>query len=134
MDSTYNVSPTDKTTLASRETFSLIGSDKVEGTKVYRSNGEHIGHIERLMLDKTNGKVAYAVLSFGGFLGMGADHYPLPWSALTYNEDLGGYEVNLSDALLKGAPKYNADEEWNWADRAEARRVHDYYGATPYWF
>ncbi len=134
MENTFGTTRPDKTTLESRETFSLIGSDKVEGTRVYRSNGDHIGHIERVMLDKHSGKVAYAVLGFGGFLGMGQDHYPLPWSALTYNEDLGGYEVNLSDELLKGAPKYSEDDEWNWSDEASGRRVHDYYGATPYWF
>ena len=68
-----------------RETASLIGSDKVEGTNVYRSNGDKIGAIERIMIDKQSGKVAYAVMSFGGFLGIGHDHYPVPWSLLTYN-------------------------------------------------
>jgi sporulation protein YlmC with PRC-barrel domain len=63
-----------------RETASLIGSDKVEGTNVYRSNGDKIGAIERIMIDKQSGKVGYAVMSFGGFLGIGHDHYPVPWS------------------------------------------------------
>lgn len=62
--------------LGTRETSKLIASDKVEGTPVYRSSGEQIGRIERLMIDKLSGKVAYAVMSFGGFLGMGEDHYP----------------------------------------------------------
>ena len=69
-------------TLEQRETTTLIGSDKVEGTNVYRSNGDKIGSIERIMLDKQSGKVAYAVMSFGGFLGIGHDHYPVPWSLL----------------------------------------------------
>ena len=69
---------------STRETYSLIGSDKVEGTAVYRSNGEKVGRIERVMIDKINGKVAYAVMSFGGFMGIGEDYYPLPWSLLTY--------------------------------------------------
>lgn len=60
-----------------RETFSLIGSDKVEGTNVYGANGEKVGYIERVMIDKVSGKVSYAVLSFGGLLGIGDDHYPL---------------------------------------------------------
>jgi hypothetical protein len=84
-----------------RETHDLIGSDKVEGTNVYRSNGEKIGQIERVMLEKTSGKVAFAVMSFGGFLGLGHDHYPVPWQRLTYNERLGGYEVDISDEELK---------------------------------
>ena len=62
-----------------RETGSLIGSDKVEGTAVYGANDTKIGSIERVMIDKTTGRVSYAVLSFGGFLGIGDDHYPLPW-------------------------------------------------------
>ena len=57
-----------------RETGSLIASDKVEGTNVYRSNGESVGEIERVMIDKRDGKVAYAVMSFGGFLGIGEDY------------------------------------------------------------
>jgi hypothetical protein len=109
----------------------LIASDRVEGTNVYRSNGDKIGHIERLMIDKQNGKTAYAVLNFGGFLGMGEDSYPLPWSVLTYNTDLGGYEVNLSDEQLRGAPKYDDSREWE--DRAFSERVNDYYGVPPYW-
>jgi hypothetical protein len=67
-----------------RETGSLIGSDKVEGTAVYGANDTKIGSIERVMIDKMSGKVSYAVLSFGGFLGIGDDHYPLPWQSLKY--------------------------------------------------
>src|SRR5437660_5353192 len=69
-----------------RESYDLIGSDKVEGTNVYRSDGEKVGSIERVMLEKRSGKVAYAVMSFGGFLGLGHDHYPIPWARLSYNE------------------------------------------------
>ena len=75
----------------SRETGSLIGSDKVEGTAVYGANDTKIGSIERVMIDKMTGKVSYAVLSFGGFLGIGDDHYPLPWQSLKYDTNLGGY-------------------------------------------
>jgi PRC-barrel domain len=69
-------------------TSNLIGSDKVEGTPVYRLNGDNIGQIERVMIDKISGKVANAVMSFGGFLGIGEDYYPLPWSVLTYKKGL----------------------------------------------
>lgn len=110
-----------------RETSSLIASDKVESTPVYRSNGEQVGKIQRVMIDKLSGKVAYAVMSFGGFLGMGEDYYPLPWSVLTYNERLGGYEVNLTDQQLKGAPKYGKSESWNWDDRSRTRQLDTYY-------
>jgi hypothetical protein len=119
--------------LSRRETFDLIGSDKVEGTEVYRSNGDRIGTIERVMIDKLSGKVAYAVMSFGGFLGIGHDHYPVPWSLLTYNTQLGGYEVNISDQQLKGAPSYANDNDWDWEDRKRAQQVYDYYRVPPYW-
>ena len=115
-----------------RETHDLIGSDKVEGTNVYRSNGEKVGEIERIMLEKRSGRVAYAVMSFGGFLGVGHDHYPVPWARLTYNERLGGYEVNISDEELKGAPKYDPSAEWNWGPE-QGRKVHDHYRVDPYW-
>ena len=115
-----------------RETYDLIGSDKVEGTSVYRSSGEKIGQIERVMLGKRSGQVAFAVMSFGGFLGLGHDHYPIPWARLTYSERLGGYEVNLTDQQLKGAPKYDPASEWKW-DRNQDRKVYDYYGVPGYW-
>jgi hypothetical protein len=114
-----------------RETHELIGSDKVEGTAVYRSNGEKIGSIARVMIGKKSGKVGYAVMSFGGFLGIGEDYYPLPWSLLTYNPRLGGYEVNITDAQLKGAPKYTTHENWDWANRSRA--IDDYYKVQPGW-
>ncbi len=110
-----------------RETYSLIASDKVEGTPVYRSDGEQVGTIQRVMIDKLSGKVAYAVMSFGGFLGIGEDYYPLPWSVLTYNERLGGYEVNLTDQQLKGAPHYSQHQSWDWNDRSRTRQVDTYY-------
>jgi hypothetical protein len=119
--------------LSKRETFGLIGSDKVEGTAVYRSNGERIGTIEWAMIDKRSGKVAYAVMSFGGFLGIGDDYYPVPWSLLTYSEKLGGYETNISDAQLKGAPKFSGDAPWEYESRAGEQSLYTYYGATPYW-
>jgi len=72
-----------------RETTGLIGSDKVEGTYVYDARGEHIGSIERVMIEKVSGQVAYAVLQFGGFLGIGSDYYPIPWESLKYDTSLG---------------------------------------------
>ena len=77
---------------------------------MYRLNGDNIGQIERVMIDKISGKVAYAVMSFGGFLGIGEDYYPLPWSVLTYSPTLGGYEVEITDQQLKNAPKYSRHE------------------------
>jgi hypothetical protein len=123
---------TKTTATASDETTSLIGSDKVEGTAVYGADGQKIGKIERVMLDKVSGKVAYAVLSFGGFMGMGEEYYPVPWSTLKYDTSLGGYRVNLTKDKLEKAPKYSSSTGWKW-DRENDRRVYDYYRASPYW-
>lgn len=111
-----------------RETVGLIGSDKVEGTAVYGSDGKKIGSIERVMIEKIGGKVSYAVLGFGGFLGIGDDHYPLPWQSLTYNPELGGYQVAITNDQLEAAPHYAREDDWNWEDRTRARSVNDYYG------
>jgi hypothetical protein len=113
-----------------RETGSLIGSDKVEGTAVYGANDTKIGSIERVMIDKMSGKVSYAVLSFGGFLGIGDDHYPLPWQSLKYDTNLGGYRTGITETQLKGAPKYSNDNAWNWSDPVRTRTVNDYYGVA----
>jgi len=114
-----------------RETGTLIGSDKVEGTNVYRSNGDKVGQIERVMIDKRSGQVAYAVMSFGGFLGIGEDYYPLPWSLLTYNDRLGGYEINVTENQLRSAPKYGAGQTWDWSDTKRQQGVYDYYAVQP---
>jgi sporulation protein YlmC with PRC-barrel domain len=111
------------------ETSDLIASDEVEGTNVYRSDGEKIGDIERVMIDKRSGKVAYAVMSFGGFMGFGEEYYPLPWSRLTYNERLGGYEVNIAESELQDAPKYGRqDDNWDWSDK-RVKELDTYYRA-----
>jgi len=114
--------------IEARETGNLIGSDKVEGTAVFGADAEKIGSIERVMIDKVSGRVSYAVLSFGGFLGIGHDHYPLPWQSLKYDTRLGGYVTGITESQLRGAPKYGNDNEWNWSDPARGRAVNDYYG------
>ncbi len=119
-------------TLEAKETTSLIGSDKVEGTSVYGMDEKKIGELERVMIDKMSGRVAYAVVSFGGFLGMGEDYYPMPWSTLKYDSNLGGYRVALTKDQLENAPKYSKSTSWNW-NRDNDLRVHDYYKAQPYW-
>jgi hypothetical protein len=116
-----------------RETVSLIGSDKVQGTNVYGADDKKIGSVQRVMIDKMSGKVAYAVISFGGFLGLGEDYYPLPWPNLKYDPRLDGYRVGVTEDQLKGAPKFSQSTDWNWADRARDRDIYDYY-KTPLWY
>ena len=116
--------------LEANETGNLIGSDKVEGTAVYGADRNKIGSIERVMIDKKSGRVSYAVLSFGGFLGIGDDHYPLPWQSLKYDTSLGGYVTGVTETQLKGAPHYRNDNTWNWSDPTRTRAVNDYYGVA----
>ena len=82
-----------------RETAGLIGSDKVEGTNVYGATGEKIGSIERVMIDKRSGQVAYAVLRFGGFLGIGSDYYPIPWTSYHLSTPICQFLPHLHDWL-----------------------------------
>jgi sporulation protein YlmC with PRC-barrel domain len=119
--------------LPADETGTLISADKVEGTKVMNTAGEKLGSIEDVMIDKRSGKVAYAVMSFGGFLGIGDRHHPLPWSMLKYDTNLDGYVVNLDKRVLEGAPAYWTGERVDLADEAYGRKVHDYYHLPPYW-
>src|SRR5712671_1210408 len=116
-----------------RETVALIGSDKVEGTPVYRPNGERVGTIQRVMIDKIGGQVAYAVVSFGGFLGIGEDYYPLPWSKLDYDTQLGGYRADITENQLKGAPKFTRSTDWDWSNRTNDEKVYKYYN-EPLWY
>jgi hypothetical protein len=119
---------TNMATMNNNEFGNLIGSDKVEGTAVYGADSSKIGSIERVMIDKASGKVSYAVLGFGGFLGLGNDHYPLPWQSLKYDTRLGGYVAGITEKQLRGAPKYGNDRDWDWADAARNRALDDYYG------
>src|SRR5438105_13638762 len=114
-----------------RETGNLIGSEQGRGDGRLCADNQRIGSIERVMIDKISGKVAYAVLGFRGFLGIGDDHYPLPWQSLKYDTSLGGYITGLTDGQLKGAPKYSNERSWNWSDPSVARSVDDYYRGIP---
>ena len=116
-----------------QETSTLIAADKVQGTPVYNSAGESLGEIYDLMIDKRSGHVAYAIMSFGGFLGIGDKYHPLPWSILTYDTQKGGYVVNLSRDVLERAPSYAVSASPAWGDREYETSIHDYYGVSPYW-
>jgi hypothetical protein len=108
----------------------LISSEDVEGTNVYDLKGSKIGEIDHLMIDKVSGRVTYAVMSFGGFMGLGHSHYPLPWTALKYNTRLEGYETSVNAAQLKDAPAFSDD---SWSDRNWEQQVHTHYNVSPYW-
>jgi hypothetical protein len=119
--------------IMARETARLIASDKVEGTAVRRNDGEKLGSIKRVMIDKLTGKVAYAVMTFGGFLGIGDEHRALPWSVLHYNVDLDAYELNVTEDQLRNAPGLTTGWDTGVIGRDWERNIHEYYKASPYW-
>jgi sporulation protein YlmC with PRC-barrel domain len=108
----------------------LISSEDVEGKNVYGTDATKIGEIDHLLIDKLTGRVAYAVISFGGFLGLGHSHYPVPWLALKYDTNLGGYVTGITERQLRDAPAFSDDA---WGDRTLEAAVHKHYGAPYYW-
>lgn len=114
----------------------LIPAKRVNGCAVFNQANEKIGQIEDIAIDKKTGKVAYAILSFGGFLGLGGKHQPLPWSVLTYDADQTGYVVPITEEFLAMAPKLDVSELSGWDDSKQREALHSYYapyGAMPYW-
>ena len=96
------------TNVATDETSSLIASDKVEGTSVYNAKGEKLGSIYNFMVDKRSGEVEYAVLQFGGVLGLGSDYYPLPWDVLDYDDRGVQGDRDGGDGEVKAIPRIGA--------------------------
>ena len=115
------------TTTTTITSGNIISSDHVEGTHVYNTTGDKLGSVDDLMIDKHSGQVRYAVLEFGGFLGMGTDRYPMPWSMLKYDTAMEGYVVPLDKAKLEKAPRYQqANIPAYTADYSKS--VSSYYG------
>ena len=117
--------------LTADETAEFISSEKVEGTAVYDRKGDKIGSVHHLMINKYTGQVAYAVISFGGFLGIGAEYHPIPWRLLDYDEEVGGYVVDLDREQLKKAPHFAENREPNWSDGAYIARIDEYWMILP---
>jgi hypothetical protein len=113
--------------LAIDETEQLIASNKVEGTPVYSRDGERLGSIYNFMVDKRSGQVEYAVMAYGGFLGLGQRYYPLPWRILSYDTREGGYRIPMREGDLERAPSFGREDEPRF-NRDYGRRVHNWYG------
>lgn len=108
----------------------LVSSADVMGTEVYTHQGESLGTIDHVMIDKLSGKIAYAVMAFGGVLGIGEEHYPVPWGALRYDVEQGGFVTDITQEQLTGAPPRGDD--WQ-GDRDWETRTHHHYGIPFYW-
>jgi sporulation protein YlmC with PRC-barrel domain len=111
----------------------LIESDRVEGTAVHDVQGNRIGTVKRLMIEKVEGRVAYAVLSFGGFMGFGREEYAIPWRKLDYDTSLEGYRTDITEEQLRSAPRFTYDRDEDWSDRSREQALHDHYRVTAYW-
>jgi hypothetical protein len=115
--------------VATDETLNLISADKVVGTTVFNRMGDNLGSVYGLMLNKLNGRVAYAIMSFGGFLGMGESYHPLPWRVLSYDPKMGGYVVDLDRSRLEKAPSYTRANEPDWTTYPAS--INAYYAIPP---
>ena len=111
----------------------VLAADTVTGNKVVNPQQEDLGKIEHLMIDLETGRIAYAVLSFGGFLGMGDKLFAIPWSALALDTVEKRFILNVDKELLKRAPGFDKDHWPNMADQTWGAKVFTYYGAKPYW-
>jgi sporulation protein YlmC with PRC-barrel domain len=111
----------------------LISSRRVEGTRVFNRAGEKLGTVHSVMITKTSGHVVYALLSFGSFLGLGGNVYPVPWSMLDYDPDKDGYVVDLTRDQIENAPSMRLDEADRPRERSEEEMVYAYYGQVPHW-
>ena len=111
----------------------LISSNRVEGTPVYNLDGEKLGTVDSMMIDRDTGQVAYAVMAFGGFLGMGEKLHPMPWKTMVYDKQREGYVVTLSREELEEAPNMEANEFGRLDDRDYQETVYTHYKAEPYW-
>ncbi|AYG65104.1 MULTISPECIES: PRC-barrel domain-containing protein [unclassified Rhizobium] len=109
----------------------LVACDRVEGSRVFGSDGKQIGHIERLMLEKSDGRIAFVILSFGGFFGIGQEHYRLPWEKLRYDARIDGYRVSMTKNDIEKACRFAAKDDHD--HKNHGHKSHDYFGVPPYW-
>lgn len=114
----------------------LIPAERVTGADVYGQDGRKVGKVEDVAIDKLSGQVAYAIIGFGGLLGVGENYVPVPWSVLKYDAEKRGYVTPLSAEALKEAPSFEPKELSGWSDAHTRDRLLAFYaayGASPYW-
>jgi sporulation protein YlmC with PRC-barrel domain len=119
-----------KEAIVDSQPSSLIEASRVRDTKVFNAAGEKLGVVNDLMIDKRTGQTIYAVVSFGGFLGLGEDYFPIPWAKLKYDDTLGGYVTDIETGALEGAPAYAAGAEPHWGEGVYEEELQRFYGAN----
>ena len=121
---------------AKKPAHPLIPADRVNGTDVYDKAGDKLGKIEDIAIEKVSGQVAYAILSFGGLLGLGSKCYPVPWKLLKFDEDKRAYVAPITQTDLDNAPAIDASKLSGWTDEHSREQIHSFYagyGIGPYW-
>jgi sporulation protein YlmC with PRC-barrel domain len=111
----------------------LMGANTLQGEDVYNAKGEDLGDVKEIMIDMRSGRIAYAVLSFGGVLGMGTKLFAVPWSALKLDTVNKRFTLDINKGQLEGAPGFDKDAWPRMSDRTCATQVHSYYKVKPYW-
>ena len=110
----------------------VMGANTLVGNDVYNTKLEDLGNIKDILLDMRTGHVSYAVLSFGGFLGLGEKLFAVPWQALKLDTENKRFTLDADKARLEGAPGFDKDNWPNMADSTWQQGIHAYYGTTPY--
>lgn len=111
----------------------FIDSDRVEGTVVYTLDDKHIGTIKRFVIERQSGRIAYVVMSFGGFLDLGRESYTVPWAKLKYDAQLGGFRTDITESELRDAPSFAPGDETTSPDEAQEEELHAHFRIPPYW-
>jgi sporulation protein YlmC with PRC-barrel domain len=111
----------------------VLSASTLTGDRVRNSAGEDLGKVEQIMIDIPSGRVAYAVVSFGGFLGIGDKLFAVPWNALRIDEGEHEFVLNIDRKTLENAPGFNKDSWPDMADPTFGVAIHQHYGSTPYW-
>ncbi|MCK9984207.1 MAG: hypothetical protein AzoDbin1_00679 [Azoarcus sp.] len=132
-DETSNPSGLDQIGVGTTPAPAMMSAGTLTGDDVYNPQGEDLGEIKEIMLDMRSGRVAYAVLSFGGFLGMGEKLFAVPWGALKLDAANKRFVLNVEKERLETAPGFDKDHWPDMADQTWGRDIHTYYGTTPYW-
>ena len=116
------------------EMYGVVSASKIIGEAVINRQNEDLGKIHELVIDAKEGRLAYAVLSFGGFMGMGNKLFALPWKAFEFATTENKLILNVDKEKLKAAPGFDKDSKWpDFADRTWGKGIYDYYGFDPYW-
>ena len=117
-----------------QKSHDCISSARVEGTSVYGAQGDKIGSVDCVMIEKKSGQAREAIVDVGSFLGMGGTRHTIPWQKLEYDEDCGGYKLDITAEQLKNAPSYPNHEKDERASDTEYRtKVYDFYAVPVYW-